>query len=814
MLKLLCKNRKVPIICFRMLLIGIIVDVIVQAVVGCEKISADCKDFFLTYVTSDYINEVFSATCTVAVLGNAVLSILFGASDKVIRGVPFQDILHHSKMGSEQRYTIIATTLSIIVSAMVYAWGLINTLTLILFMDATLIISSSIDLWKLMTSKETQLRVINEILLENTHARHDVYIDNWFRELEQSLAPCNEQAVNEFCEFINKVVPVSSNKEHPVNASVGRHLSALFDSACEKVGFVYAYELITKINSIPKCGFVDAEEIALNQLISLKYVQPGNINIQSLPAVSEAIVEQMTITSEGKARLLYICFRSVKDNVNLRDDAKDELLAGILDYICALQDNEFGEIKQRVLLSIIKSDIILNSDQVSRSSIFHLITASLLRRNRYSDEKVYSASVAEIYRAFYFFIFREQESLAKEYRDGLLVLYRSEQTQMDLIRLSFNYLVKDKIGEICAWLASDATTFDRKRSFFWDYFSPTMNCKRMVWSAESLICFAFCFFNLIGYAYAGQTFREILESEEYTDNEKITVCKTITQLYEQDHLSQTTIDIMREIKEMTGLPELSRNYFEGMDYIYYQDKLSELQTRVNRFSCAQHREDEDLYDLIQEDFRQKNFFILSESLPNRPFTHWRLEPILVEQNASQRKQSARRIALHIRELINGVVNRKLSKVSINYGMKCVQTLLEMLSNENYRYRNHMFINDYRIASELKETDEFKQLCGYINKIDFDTSSEIQANVFLKAPMIQYNLDVHYMQDIPSEDECSEFVKRHQIANGTYQISGCRFDYSHAMQYVKDNFKLEIIDLFVSVDIDKNSGFIIDFNRSK
>ena len=47
-----------------------------------------------------------------------------------------------------------------------------------------------------------------------------------------------------------------------------------------------------------------------------------------------------------------------------------------------------------------------------------------------------------------------------------------------------------------------------------------------------------------------------------------------------------------------------------------------------------------------------------------------------------------------------------------------------------------------------------------------------------------------------EEKCSEFVKRHQIAEGVYQIGSNRFDYSHAIKYVLQNYKLEIVDFSV------------------
>lgn len=58
------------------------------------------------------------------------------------------------------------------------------------------------------------------------------------------------------------------------------------------------------------------------------------------------------------------------------------------------------------------------------------------------------------------------------------------------------------------------------------------------------------------------------------------------------------------------------------------------------------------------------------------------------------------------------------------------------------------------------------------------------------------------------------MKRHQIAEGVYQIGSNRFDYSHAIKYVLQNYKLEIVDFSVKVDINVQRGFSIHFDKKR
>ena len=76
------------------------------------------------------------------------------------------------------------------------------------------------------------------------------------------------------------------------------------------------------------------------------------------------------------------------------------------------------------------------------------------------------------------------------------------------------------------------------------------------------------------------------------------------------------------------------------------------------------------------------------------------------------------------------------------------------------------------------------------------------------------MDINYRLENPTEEKCAEFVNRHRIADGVYQIGPNRFDYAHAIRYVRKKYQLEIVDLFVRVNVDKESGFRVEFIRNK
>lgn len=795
--------RSLVILCVGFAL-GIILDAIVEV-----------TGWAFIYVSSDYINEAFGAACSVAVLGNAILSLLVGASERDIKGIPFQDVLHFTKFGSDQQLTIIATTFSIIFAIFAYSKGLCTTVTFLVCLDAFLILSSSIDLWKILSDEEKQMEIINEIIDDDKLARSDVYVENWFENLNHALDSYNESTIQEFCDLISKISATSVETKNPINTAIARYLPPLFEAACEKIGFVDAYKLINRINKIRPDGFVDCESTARDYIKSLKYCNAMNVHNRSIPTVVESIIEKMDAEEWVKTSFTYNYFCAIFDNAYLSPDAKHDLLVGLLDILTYLRDGNGGKVKKDVLLYMVKYDVILNGNDENRTMLFALLTESLLRNNRYVEDSVFVGTIAEVFRAFYFYIYCEKETLTEEYRHDLLNLYQYQQSKKDLIALSFGYLIKENYEKISFWLAEDAVIFDRNRRCIWDYFGPTTRAKSLVWSSSETIRFAYCFYKLIGYAHSGNPFIQIMDSDKYEDYEKIAMCRVITNLYDNGELNDKAKETLSRLEELTGIRGHRSSLRDKPEHDYFQERLTDYLAKNNQEALEQEAlSNKKIIQLVNQELEKGNTFALDSELRLSPSTRRRIEPTLIEINKHYAEHSAYRIAQLIRIIMNDVIAQKLRRVSIDFGQRGIRTLLENLQSNDWGYRNYIHINDYAIPPTVRETEEFSSLCKIINGIKYDSSHEITPYVFLKAVKVPYNISIRYHLEEPDEEKCADFVKRHQIADGVYQIASNRFDFSHAMKYVRHNYKLEIVDVTVRVDIDADSGFQIEFERSK
>lgn len=765
-------------------------------------------------VGEEYLNEVFGAACSVAVLGNAMLSLLFSSTDKAIQGIPFQDILNLSSFGDDQRLTIVSTTGSIIFAIVTYTAELYTTLTLIVCADAFLILASSLDIWEIHSDKEKQEKTLNEIISRASAPNCEKYVGNWFSELELALSANSDSAVQGFCDMIDELTEIKAEEEHLINAVIARHLPRFFEIACERVGFPQAYVFFKQINHIRPEGFVDCETTALDYIKGVKYINGINTHNRNIPQVVKEIIKETFLSAWEIKAFVHQYMNAIVYNPYLSVDTKVELLSEIMNDLCYLRDDSEGEIKKDIIFEIVKRDILLNENSEDRQMLFKILTESLVHRNCYVKDSIFIATVAGVFQAFFFYVFQEKETLSISYREGLRRLYQTKLNKKDQIDLSFNYLIFDNCNEIANYLSENAADFNWRKSTFWDYYGPAMGFKRIIWSQENAILFAFCFYKMIESACDNNPFVIILESNNYKDDVKLAMCEVITALYEQGQLNNKADDIISCIEILIGTNLCSRSR-DQWEHNYFQDKLSNLITAQNQSVGELVKWPiTEINQLVNQKLEEDGVFKFSASLPAKPATRRRLEPMLVEMNSNQPKHSAHRIARSVKTIMNGVIAQKLSKIEVNFGMEGIQNLYEALKDQKWQYRNYQYINDCAIPASVKETKEFAQLCDALDSIDYDGSHEIISNVFLKDANVYYNIDIHYHLVEPSEEACAQFVNRHRIADGVYRIGTNPFDYSHAIKHVKKNYMLELTEVLVHVDVDADSGFRVEIKRGK
>ena len=796
-----CDNKRLKIILITLWSIAIIIEALVTT-----------ETWVRIRLSSDYLNEVFSATCTVAVLGNAILSILFGVYDKKTLGVPFQDVLNHSKIGSEQRFTIEVLTTSIVFAIVWYVLGCYNLLFSVLIQNVFLLLFSCDDLWNFLSDKETQNKTITEIIRDVDPSRYAVYVDNWFKDLNDALVPNNETEVEEYCGLFRLIIESASESESQIRLCISRHLQAYFNTACERLGFVEAFNLLRRIIKFaPKDDDLDTR-IALKYLERLKtqeLIDTVNCEIADLV---EQIFEDKDFVDEDKAMYAYNYFCAVFDNVHMNMTHKLEQTQKLLNFFCNLHEASYGSIKAKVIMNIVKYRIIDNDDVEGRRRLFFLLVEALNKKGHLSSDKYYIATISQIYRAFYFIIYLEDGSLKESYRRDLRTLFQSPTNEKDRNPLSFMTLIYERAETVIQWLVMSAAGFGEKPKLFWEYRSSAMNWKKIVWTREEVTAFAFYAYKLIGSNIDGHPFVSVLESDEYTCDEKLAVCKTILAQYDSVGFNSLMQNRVQQLSELSGITAANLDVFWGNEHVYYQEKTLELVSAINQDSfSATKLKNADIRKIVQEQFKDGCLFQFDSScslFPGIRHTFPSTYEVLYKGFWKSVPDRARdKIGKYLKEYIKEI----MPYLSLGFKMEGINTLLNALDGEMYRYRNYKYTNDISFGPMLRNTAEFQKLSSLLDTIPLDEKSQLRGYYFLKRDRVPFNFLLQYELRSLSTDQCSQCIMPYE-KDGMYFIGGYYFDYDHAMKYAECNILLEEITIFIHVDIQSDDGFQIQFNR--
>ena len=577
------------------------------------------------------------------------------------------------------------------------------------------------------------------------------------------------------------------------------------------MGFAEAYALLVEIEGILPEVDIDTERIAFEYLKNLKYKDTVSAYYQNTSEVAKSIIGSNRMSNSLKEEFTYRYISSIIDNPYLSAETKEDLMRPLMRYLCNLQSDGNCEIKKTILLSVVKHDVILSEDSSCRGFLFQLLTEFLQRNNCYNPDETFVSILAEVFRAFFLFIYHETGTLTQEYRNDLLSLYHYTQDDKNVVTLSFNALVTKHRVEVAKWLIKDAAIFNRSRNAFWDYFSPAMNCKKMVWSYEKLTQFAFCFYRLNDYIHIDNPYAQVLESDEYSDAEKISLCHEILELFSSTGLHSVAIEMIEQIRNLVQFGNKDNLYYE-QEHQYFQDMLIAIHKKRQAEHSCHNISNAEIRATICDQYFSNGVFYFDEDAPLYPGKRVRIPGRFVENSQFYFQNTINSIVRQLRNNLNNIISARLRFVDVDFGAKGISTLLAELRSGAYCYRNYIYVNDYGIKAADRASNEYRQLCETVEKIPFDMSMCLNAKAFMKSDRIPFNFLVQYEKIRPKESAYVEFVKGLRQDDGMYMVSTHRLDYEHALEFAQDNYEFESVDLFICATIDESVGFQLKFIR--
>lgn len=766
-------------------------------------------------VPAEYCGVLFAAICTVSTLGSAVLSISVSSFDAKIYGFSVKEIINESSNSINVINTVVISLASIIIGLFAYAMGLPSTCTSILIYIIGLISFESIRTWRLLTSERYADKIIAAIRKSYNSQQPELY-RRWFPELKAAIISGNELEQDRYIGLIKETVEIVGNDDY--GSAINSYLKDVFPDAYLRLGFVNAYKKIVCLNDW-QMHSIDALVVVKDQIESLAYCDENEINDYSVPGTIEDIIERLDLEPGSKLFFSLLFYRALCENAIIDARTKEKIKSLSISNLMGMSSNEQSDVAMRVLLSIVRMDYIENEDIDARNTFIKCLILSL-RLNHWSmEESFYISFLAQAFRAVVFSSMLEIETLNLSYREGLIKTFQNQFHSKDLDSDSLAGIVQENAPEIAAWLVSHAEISLQDDNLF-DYFPAKARAKTVVWGTRNGVKFAFIFYLIVGYENIDLLpFRKALEDSGKSIESKLEICELILSLYKHEErlLTESAKKWIEFIERVAGIhstihEELVSDYFD-----YFNQKKVELdETQITSFAPPVNSVI--LNDSLQQKLLNIEPFSISKAVDLKENDHVTFAPVIRRRSPNEESLSAELYSRAVLNYLNRRATEQMDSLTIFFGRKSVNELLQKLQTDDYKYGNYKYVDDFALylKRDIIESPEYlalRQLCD--NQISFmDGWKNLRSHVFLKQAVIPFNLEVtKYTAEGLNEIQAREYLQKNKISNNKYQIDGCVFEYESAMDHLKKAYIIESCEMRIAVQVNKSDGFVLRLDRN-
>ena len=761
-------------------------------------------------VSDTYIDSVFAALCTVAVLGSAIQSIIVGSFNSKIHGLTVKEIVAEIPNRINIARTVILSFVSIFAGLVFYTFNLCCATTAVAICLIIIIAESSLRIWKLLSNQAEQKSVLNEIIESSDYSPEFFYI-RWFSDLKGALENNDEALVDENVELISKINNKETGQKNH-SPSIEKNIRDVFPLASKRIGFVDAYKKIACLGEW-RNDIVDTSSIIQAYLAQIQYSNEQNIGEYRVPETIDDILERMEIPDDEKVRYGFWFYTSIKNNQIITKEIRNTIIFDIYSRLCFLRDTADGELRKTVLLHIYNRDILNNENIDERKELMLILIDCLNRNNRYSDDNCYISLIAQLFRALYFFSTYETETLNADYRDELKTLFLYGKTGKDKNKKTLAGLISENSDNIVKWLSDDCKTASYHRDRMFEYFSTDCSAKSVVWTTPRCALFAFKYYFLVGYHFRLFPLSQIVEDDSVDPNLRLSLCGSIVSCFDDEGKITKEFHVaVTKLQNFIGVDYSFENSFASANFNYFNEKLSELSKKYFTELVSDVSQDlAVLNNKVVERCASFKGLQYCDSIDLNKAHDISIKPQIRHAFKDDIAFATERIVWALENVLNRMISAILPEITISFDQNGVNALLTELEDGGYQARNCTFVDDLALKPEVKASEDYQKLVEIIKTIPFIKGSDLRQYVFIKKEQILFNAKVtSYHIEPPSDAQCEEYITSFKVADGKYRIDGAVLDYSKALDYVKNTYIVEYAEMRVEMNIDSESGFVVHY----
>ena len=337
-----------------------------------------------------------------------------------------------------------------------------------------------------------------------------------------------------------------------------------------------------------------------------------------------------------------------------------------------------------------------------------------------------------MFRTIYFYSYMEALEISEVKREEIAKIPEITAETEEKFNVSLPYLMRNHEWKILNYYICDAVESLKSDNLdSMEYMSSLGNAKTIVWSYYSKLRFAFCFFA------AAHCIPSPFPLEKYfndlTDVQKKNLCLSITDMFELPDIKpkKNLINHIYNIQTMMG-----RHFSLRSDLDKEYSRLNDIIQKINNSEIKNNPADFNELEASIEKYIDHEWGFIAQG-HNSDSSKTEFTITYIDRKLSDAQHHAIILGDRIGNKILNIISDRLLSIDIWYNQSGVQKLLHALKERNFKYTNFKFIDDLAFDSDVRGSENFKELEKIINSIDFHDYFR-DPKIFLVKNSIKYS----------------------------------------------------------------------------
>lgn len=787
-------------------------------------IGVNITKFSVVKVTESYMDYIYSAIITIAILSFSIIALISGMFDNTYYGYKLREIIQFKESPVNFKKYIFWSFASIAFATILlfaeFNLCCVNTLTMLLFTIIFLEGKMAYNIYKIMVDESECHKLV--IMHYKTIPQNDGDYNFYKKEIERLFISLKEYIKANDSEGKKNILELLLELEKGIVVGDSYEIYQYFYSQMKDCVYDIANnfgynemlrDVIKIYSNLPHSRYerIDLYVIPLQNmrfwddqmLVKNNYFDQIK-EIDFLEEYKEGLIEDTEIE-----RIFYCFFDNIIKNQVCTKIVKDTIIENYLRSLTKF----YWKVRNELVLPIdcigtinIWHYFVLKNENVKeRNYIFSVLVKEVFYNNHLSRERKFFDVLSLMLQSFYAYAFYEGETLTVEYRDELRETFMQPITNATLKNFKISAFIKVNIEEILVSVGqriSKKSNFERR----FEYYPPFMMAKTVVWTQEFNIKFIFMLYIVyhseIGYY---SLYERFMEWDSLENKSKLEILNYITHEFDYDSRTLKN-EFQEECLQLSAVldhtykisNEEQRKLFEHL-----REEQEKLIFDTLEDAGEIEVESEEIYQRISDLMEKDQIFGWAPEFVSESYIKYTTPVCIGRREYRTTLNTARTLQLAIIEAVGKYIQRNTNELELTFDMEGVERLLGFIQENAFDSRNFSYTDDWALAQYRKE-QSFKDLVDIQQGVEVVSTPKITSNMFFNKQHFKFNIKISKIEfENLTLDECAEYIEGSKCYNGFYNIDGVLMPKEKAILSIQKLFYKESYAFKLMVSFQKD-----------